>query len=241
MSIQSFTGRLTSSRRGAVLLGVAAAALAAVLLAVYISSYRDSVTSSSAPTQVLVAKRLIAQGTPGDVIASKGLYEIGSASGDAVKVGAISDPGLLVGTIAAVDIFPGQQITSTDLTAGAGGGTSSSSLTGTQRAVTIPATDIFGLSTVQAGTRIDIYQQLSGSSGTLVKLFRPNVLVLESGAGDEGSTLTLQVASRDVSDVIYAAQHTQLFVALRPASGAFPTAPSEATKATMLRYSRTHR
>ena len=32
MSIQSFTGRLTSSRRGAVLLGIGAAALAAVLL-----------------------------------------------------------------------------------------------------------------------------------------------------------------------------------------------------------------
>ncbi len=45
MSIQSFTGRLTSSRRGAILLGVGAAVLAAVLLAVYISSYRDSVES----------------------------------------------------------------------------------------------------------------------------------------------------------------------------------------------------
>ena len=237
MSIQSFTGRLTSSRRGAVLLGILAAALAAVLLAAYITSYRDSVNSSTAPTQVLVAKRLIAQGTAGDVIASKQLYEISAATGDAVKAGAISDPALLNGTTAAADIYPGQQITSADLTAAASIGGSSVELSGLQRAVTIPVEGALGLQTIQPGQRIDIYQQLTGPTGTIVKLFRANILVL--GGDDTG--VILQVPTLDVSDTLYAAQHTQLMFVQRPTSGAFPTAPTVASKASMLRFSKTHR
>jgi Flp pilus assembly protein CpaB len=236
MSIQSFTGRLTSSRRGAVLLGIVAAALAALLLGAYIWSYRDSVNASSTPTQVLVAKRLIAQGTPGSVIATKQLYEISAATGDAVKEGAISDPGLLNGTIAAVDIFPGQQLTSADFAAGAATG-GASDLKGAQRAVTIPTEGALGLQALQPGTRVDIYQQLSGPTGVLVKLFRANILVL----GTEDTDVILQVPSLDVSDTLYAAQHTQLMFVQRPTSGAFPTRPTVATKASMLQYTDTHR
>ena len=80
MSISSATGRLTSTRRGAILLGIGAALLAAVLLAAYITWYRSSVESGTAPTQVLVANRLIARGTPGSVIAAKQLYETTTVS-----------------------------------------------------------------------------------------------------------------------------------------------------------------
>ena len=48
MQIQNTFGKLTSSRGGAIVLGIIAAIFAAVLLAVYVTHYRDSVKSDSA-------------------------------------------------------------------------------------------------------------------------------------------------------------------------------------------------
>ena len=55
----TLTARLSGSRGGAVLLGVAAAVIAAILLLVYLNRYRNSVNGDNASTPVLVAKALI--------------------------------------------------------------------------------------------------------------------------------------------------------------------------------------
>ena len=67
MQIGNSLGKLTSSRGGAILLGVAAAVLAAILLAVYVTRYRDSVKSGTVNVPVLQATHLIPKGTPGDL------------------------------------------------------------------------------------------------------------------------------------------------------------------------------
>jgi Flp pilus assembly protein CpaB len=241
MSIGSVTGRLTSTRRGAILLGVGAALLAAIILAAYISWYRSSVESSAAPTTVLTANRLIARGTPGSVIAAKQLYDTSTVSEDAVKAGALADPALLSGSVAATDIYPGQQLTTADFTTGATAVGVTATLTGNQRAVSITIDAVAGsLANLQTGDRIDIYQQLGSPEGQVIKLFRSNVPVLQA-PGSSGGVVILQVPALDTADLLYAASHTQLMFALRPANGAFPTPPTVATQADMLRYSRTHR
>ena len=242
MSIGSAVGQLTSTRRGALLLGIAAAALAAILLVAYITWYRSSVESSAAPTPVLVANRLIARGTPGSVIAAKQLYETTTIADANVKAGAITDPAVLSGSVAAVDIYPGAQLTAADFTTGAVAAGVTATLPANQRAVSISIDALAGsLANLQTGDRVDIYQQVGGSSGQIIKLFRGNVPVLQAPGAAGTGVVILQVPSRDSADLLYASNHTQLMFALRPANGGTPTVPTTATQESMLRYSRTHR
>jgi Flp pilus assembly protein CpaB len=251
MAGQSLTGRLTGTREGAMALGIGAAILAAILLAVYLVGYRDSVAADSTPTPVLVAKQLIARGTPGSVIGAKQLYETSRVPASAVKVGAITDPAILNGRVSAIDIYPGQQMTDADFVVGGAAGGVTAILSGNQRAVSITVDPLLGsLSTLQTGDHIDIYQELAGTSGTIVKLFRSNVVVLQAPGGAvapvagapaaPSGVVILQVPARDVADLLFATKHTILQFSLRPANGGAPTPPRIADRTTMLRYSGPH-
>ena len=112
---QSVTSKIGSSKGWTLALGIGAALLAAILLVVYLNRYRSSVDAQNAATPVLVAKNLIPRGTSGTIIAKKELFQVASLPKDDLKVGAISDPAYLNGRVAAGDIFPGQQITTADL------------------------------------------------------------------------------------------------------------------------------
>jgi Flp pilus assembly protein CpaB len=252
MQIQNLAGRLTSTRRGAILLGIVAALIAAILLGVYITHYRSSVKASTAvPPSVLVAKSLIPRGTTGTAIGTRLLYRLTTVTTDQLKPGALSDPGLLNSKIASTDIFPGQQLTAGDFTdsgtAGAGGASSGTaiSLTGSQRAVTITIDALNGsIAILQAGDHVDIYQQITSPKGTIVKLFRPDVTILRSPdqtAGASGpSTVVLQVPTRDVADVLFASRHTELWFVPRPSVKPAPTVSETASTSSMLTYSHTH-
>ena len=116
----TFTGKVSgrmSSRGWAIALGIGAVVLAAILLVVYLDRYRARVGGRNAPTPVLVAKQLIPTGTPGSIVATKSMYAPTTLPQKEVEVGAVADPSYLAGRAAAVDIFPGQQITSTDFAA----------------------------------------------------------------------------------------------------------------------------
>ncbi len=138
MSNTSLTTKVQQSRGWTLALGIAAAVLAAILLIAYLVQYRSSVNDSTAPTPVLVAKNLIPKGTSGTVIAEKQLFQAATLAKDDLKVGAISDPAYLNGRVAVADIFPGQQITTADLSAGLTDAIPTQ-LTGKQRAVAIPS------------------------------------------------------------------------------------------------------
>ena len=67
---------LFSSRRRSLVMGGAAAALAAIVLGVYLHNYRNSVNGGAVTAPVLVAKNLIPKGTSGDTIASSSQYQV---------------------------------------------------------------------------------------------------------------------------------------------------------------------
>ena len=182
MSNTSLTSKVQQSRGWTLALGIGAAALAAILLIAYLVQYRSSVNDSTAPSPVLVAKNLIPKGTSGTVIAEKQLFQAATLSKDDLKVGAISDPAYLNGRVAVADIFPGQQITTADLSVGLTDAIPTQ-LTGKQRAVAIPVTGARGLvGYVSSGDRVDIYYETGSNGGTVLGLLAPNVLVHACGS-----------------------------------------------------------
>ena len=71
----SLVEKVTTSRGGAIAVGVIVAVIAAILLIVYVTRYKSSVDSTAAAVPVLVAKNLIPKGTPGTAVATKELYQ----------------------------------------------------------------------------------------------------------------------------------------------------------------------
>jgi Flp pilus assembly protein CpaB len=234
------SGRM-SSRSWAIALGIGAIVIAAILLVVYLDRYRARVGGQNAPTPVLVAKQYIPKGTPGSVVAGSQMYTATTYPRKEVEVGAISDPSYLSGRAAAVEIFPGQQFTTTDFAA-SDTASVDSQITGAERAISVGIDNIHGsLSQLQAGDSIDLYIAL-GSRGpggqALVKLFRPNVKVLAvpSQTGPSGgSNLILRITTQDAADFAYMADNTQMYFVIRPVVGAKQTAKDTATIESVLR------
>src|SRR5712691_11770547 len=103
--------RLLSTRGGTIAVGGFAAVLAGIFVLVYLSHYRSSLKTSSAPVTVLVAKSLIQKGTPGNYVGAADLFVPTSIPSSRVRLGAISDPTQFRNRVAVNDIFPGQQLT----------------------------------------------------------------------------------------------------------------------------------
>jgi Flp pilus assembly protein CpaB len=226
--------RLLKTRQGTIAIGVAAAVLAAILLLVYLSHYRSSVNGSTEPQTVLVAKRLIPRGTTGESFAANNLFDVTTIPKDQLKLGAISDPAVLRGTVVAADIYPRQQLTSADFTT-ASVGALASQLKGKWRAVALPTLDAArGLTPdVQAGDHLDVYGQLNGKIGLLL----PNVLVLaapsQAAAGSTApvsANYILRVPSAKAPKFAYMGQNGTFWLVLRPAIGAQGTGATVVTE-----------
>jgi Flp pilus assembly protein CpaB len=231
------------SRGWAIALGLGAIVLATILLIVYLDRYRARVSGRNAPTQVFLATRTIPAGTPGTLVASQTMYAPTTLPRKDVEEGAIDDPQFLAGRAAAVDIFPGQQLTAADFAASTST-TVDSQITGVERALSVSIDAIHGsLGQVKAGDDIDIYigtnARVEGSSEEqqIIKLFRPAVRVL-AVPGPEGGNLMLRVPSRDAADFAFAADHTRFWFVIRPTIGAKKTPQDTATKQTVLQNQR---
>jgi Flp pilus assembly protein CpaB len=222
--------RLLKTRQGTIAVGIAAAVLAAILLLVYLSHYRNSVRGSTEAVTVLVAKRTIPKGTTGTSLATNGLYIVTTIPKGQLKLGAISDPAVLRGTVAAADILPRQQLTSADFTT-ASVGALAAQLSGGWRAIALPTLDAArGLTPdIQAGDTLDVYAQLNGALGLVMS----NVLVLASPTqATAGSTAPvsgnyiLRVPTSKAAKFAYIGQNGTYWLVLRPASKARPTRPA---------------
>ena len=231
MSNTSLTSKVQQSRGWTLALGIAAAALAAILLIAYLVQYRSSIKDSTAAAPVLVAKNLIPKGTSGTVIAEKQLFQAASLSKDDLKVGAISDPAYLNGRVAVADIFPGQQITSADLSAGLTDAVPTQ-LSGKQRAVAIPMVGNRGLAGyVSSGDRVDVYYETGSNGGTVLGLLAPNVLVLRAGSG--GAPAIIKADAGLAQTLALASDSGTLWFLLRPAGDA-KEAPKKSITSTEL-------
>jgi Flp pilus assembly protein CpaB len=219
VSNTSLTTKVQQSRGWTLALGIAAAALAAILLIAYLIQYRSSDNDSTAPTPVLVAKNLIPKGTSGTVIAEKQLFQAATLAKDDLKVGAISDPAYLNGRVAVADIFPGQQITTADLSAGLTDAIPTQ-LTGKQRAVAIPVGGARGLvGYVASGDHVDIYYETPGAGGTVLGLLASNVLVMRA-PDTAGAPAILRLPAPQAQTMALAADTGTLWFLLRPAGDA---------------------
>jgi Flp pilus assembly protein CpaB len=218
VSNTSLTSKVQQSRGWTLALGIAAAALAAILLIAYLVQYRSSVNESTAPTPVIVAKNLIPKGTSGTVIAEKGLFQAATLPKDDLKVGAISDPAYLNGRVAVADIFPGQQITTADLSVGLTDALPTQ-LTGRQRAVAVSVTGSRGLvGYIASGDHVDIYYETGSAGGTVLGLLASNVLVMRAPAN--GSPAILRLPAPQAQTMALASDTGTLWFLLRPAGDA---------------------
>lgn len=219
MSNTSLTSKISHSRAWTLALGIAAAALAAILLVAYLVQYRSSVNESNEPTPVLVAKNLIPKGTSGTVIAEKQLFQVATMERDKLKTGALADPAYLNGRVAMTDIFPGQQITTADVSAGFTDAIPTQ-LSGIQRAVAIPVSGPRGLvGFVASGDRVDIYWASGSDAGTILGLLAPNILVMRAPAA-EGQPAVLRADAAVAQKLALASDTGTLWFLARPAGNA---------------------
>ena len=240
--------RALATRRGTLAIAGVCALVAAAILMVFLSRYRDSVSEAAAPTPVLVATSLIQKGTSGDVLAEKRQFETVTRAAEDVKQGGVSDPALLAGKVTTADIYPGQQLTASSFTAVTG--TVLPKLADDQRAIAIPVDQAHGLvGQVQTGDHVDLlasYETTNSATGqgsAIVKTLLQDKLVLRAGGqpldgGSEGKdaekSIIVRVTDREAVPLAHAADNGQVWVLLRPAGDAEQSAPQTATEDSVL-------
>jgi Flp pilus assembly protein CpaB len=222
------SNKLFTTRRGTIILGVVAAALAAIVLLVYLNQYRNSVDGGGQLISVLVAKSLIQKGTPGAVVGTSDLFTTARIPRKEVKVGAFVDPQTLTGKVAVSDIYPAQQLTATDFAV-------ANPLALTQRLARDQRAVVIGLDSAAAvggqispGDHVDVWivfnaQGANGISRPVVRLAMQNMYVLTAPAG--GGNITMRATSRQAGEFIYASQNARIWLTLRPATGSTTSKP----------------
>jgi len=229
------SNKLFSTRRGTIILGVCAAALAGIALLVYLNQYRDSVNNKLAPISVLVAKSLIQKGTPGDVVGSTHLYSVTSIPKDQVKTGALVDPATLAGKVALADIYPGQQLTTAEFAIG--GNALTQQLARDQRAAVVPLdspSQVGGQ--IGAGDHVDVWvgftgQGANGISRPIVRQVLQDMYVMNAGPG---GGVTLRATPQQAGELIFASTNAKIWLVLRPAVGSHAVRPPVITSNDLL-------
>jgi Flp pilus assembly protein CpaB len=246
------TQKLISTRKGTILLSVLAAAVAGGLILVYVNRYRDSVKAQGAPVTVLVARQSIPKGTAGSAIAAQSLYSATTLRQSQVLSGAFSDPSNLRGKVATRDIYPGAQLVAADFAAASTN--LAASLSAADRIVSIPFNAAQGLGgDLQVGDHVDVYvgfnavpvapngAELAGSpSRPIVRRVMTDIAVVAIGGKASGvfasgnTNLSFKVTDQQAADLAFASANGQIWLALRPSSGATSSPPSIVSMETLL-------
>lgn len=247
--------RLTSTRMGTLILGGVTALVAGALLLVYVAQVRNDANGQSATVSVLVANKLISKNSTGDVIGTNKWYSVVAMPKSDVKDGALTDPASLSGKVATHDIFPNQQLTSSDF-GEAPSDAVTTPLTGDQRAISIPLDSAAGLTPyLQAGDRVDILAGFNvipiapngapvssnGQARPVEKVIAQNIKVLEVpssssstlGSSSSGNIVVL-VSQQQAWDIAFAIGNGTLFLVGAPQTGQLDSTPSLVTLETML-------
>jgi Flp pilus assembly protein CpaB len=240
--------KLFTTRGGTLVLAGLAAALAAVVVFVYINKHDSSVKAGGQAATVLVAKGLIPKGTPGSAIATNQLFQAEQIRQSQLRTGAITDPGSLAGRVATRDILTGQQLSTSDFASAEA--TISSSLTAGKRAIIIPLDSAHGLiGAAHTGDKVDVYAGFNvipidkngvplpqgGTNRPVLRLIAPNVPILNIGSKASGpNNVTLDVDPREAAKIAFASDNGKLWLVLRPPTGAGTSPPDIVTIETLL-------
>jgi pilus assembly protein CpaB len=232
--------RMLGTRQGTLMLAGGIALIAALVLALFLSQYRDSVRGGTAPATALVAGSLIPKGSSGDAVIDQQLFKPTALAEDQLVDGALLDTAALAGKVATRDIYPGQQISAADFAAKAD--PVRGQLTGDQRAIAVPLDAAHGMiGEIRAGDRVDVLAGFNtrntgnGTGAAVIKTMLQNVLVLQvpEDGGANGATrsnrtanLTVRVTDRAAAQLAFAADNGKVWFVLRPPAGASQQKPS---------------
>lgn len=228
--------RFLGTRRGAMTVAVATAAIAGILLLAYLDNYKKNVTGGVAPSPVLVADRLIPKGTSGDAVIAGSLFRTATVTEEQLVEGAITDAAAFDGKVATRDIYPGQQIAATAFARDAD--PLRGELAKNQRAISVALDTAHGLvGDVRNGDTVDVmagFNTVDGANGRgqpVLKVIMRDILVLKAPPAVD-STTSGQTQARDVGNIIlrttdrqaaglaYAADNGKVWFVLRPPTGA---------------------
>src|SRR4051794_21173304 len=235
--------RVLSTREGTIAFAVLAAVLAAVVLMAFTRGYKHSVERNGEEVTVLVAKDALPKGSPGDVIAEKGLIQTTGFARDQVKDGAITDPATLRGMVAAHPIVRGQQITIGDFVKPTD--PVLSRLSDERRAITIPLGSAHGMiGRIHAGDHVDV---LSGFQVQPDGAGRPRPAA-DAASGRRGArraagrrarglgasasqtqNVTLRLSEKAKPELAFASDNGKVWIVLRAQAGAKQSAMSLVT------------
>jgi Flp pilus assembly protein CpaB len=243
--------KLTSSKRGTLVLAGSAALLAGALILIYLNGYRNSIKSEGAPVTVLIAQANIPKGTSGTVIASKHLFRTTTLRESQLIEGAFSDPANLIGRAATREIYKGSQLTATSFARGAK--TLASGLSGTDRIVAIPLDSAHGLiGDIDTGSHVDIFAGFNvvplradgtpiagGQARAVLKRIITDVPVVEiagktGGLGSNATKVLVKLTDRQAADLAFSSDNGKVWLAMRPGAGAASTPPGLVTVETVL-------
>jgi Flp pilus assembly protein CpaB len=212
------------------LIALGLAAVAAVLVSVYVTQYKHHVENGQSSVQVYVATRDIPAGTPGDQLISGNYLHKDSVERRNVVPGAISAPSEIARSYATEAIFSGEQLTLRRFGQPGVEG-ERGQLTGNQRAIEIDAKPSQALSgTLKTGDKVDVVGTWSNPEGSshhvgrvvlrgLLVLDAPESSVLKTGVGGNPNTtvtVTLRVTDTEANRLFFLVQNGEWSLMLRP-------------------------
>jgi pilus assembly protein CpaB len=232
--------RVAGTRRGAAAIAAIAAGLAALLLFAFLGSYKRHVQGGAATQPVLLANRLIPKGTSGSVVVSDRMFELTKVRKDQLQAGSMSDAQAISGKVATHDIYPGEQLKSSDFAKDAD--VVRGPLAGIQRGIAVPLDNAHGMiGTLRAGDHVDVYGAFNMTSGVTgrgrpeLRTIVQDALVLKVPAtqkvatSDQQQPVTVRLTSDQAAQVAFAADAGGVWVVLRPPVGAKNQGPSDVT------------
>jgi len=223
--------QLLSTRRGIITVAAGAAVLGGAILVLFLSAYRDSLTSAGGTEEVLVANALIERGSPADAIAGEKMYDLTGVEKAEIEDGAVEDPASLKGKVTSATIYPGEQITASDFRAQSD--SLGDKIRGRERAISLPFTPFGGLvGDLKAGDHVDVIGLFrldssgAGSERPVAKILLQDALVLKvpESEGDDTSEreqpVVLRGTDKDATELAFTGEFGVLWLALRPKAGA---------------------
>lgn len=229
-------------------LAIALALVAGLLVMFYVSNYKKNVQADEETVKIFVASQDIPEGTAGAQVVDSGFLTAQEIDRKNVAPGAISDPSQLEGTVAAQEVFAGEQISTLRFRPSEQRGVRAQ-LTGSLRAVQLPGDKHQLLAgVVKEGDRVDVlgnWKYPESGQEHISRVVLRDILVLEGAetgvstgpeiASPEGSlSVLLAVTDAQSQKLFFVAKNGDWTLALRPPDKATDSPEGLETAATLL-------
>jgi Flp pilus assembly protein CpaB len=214
------------------------AAAAAILIGIYVISYRNSVTDGAGLVKVMVATRDIPAGTDGSTIAGGGYLKSQTVPRRSVVPGSITSAAPLTSKVTSAEIYQGEQITLRQFAPIAQGGIFAK-FSGNERVVVVPGDPNQMLAgVVQEGDHVDVVTTAKYHIGDLARatsrVVLRNLLVLNapedtkqaSVGGMPTTSTTLVMTDRQAQTMAWAMKQGTWFFLLRPTNKPLNSSPT---------------